>query len=165
MTHNIFSNYPDLAKIWVYQSARELNPAEESAINEKLIDFTENWDSHGSIVKSEAVILYKRFIVLLADDTEDRLCGSAGDRSLQFFKALDAEFNLSLMDRMIVSYRKGEEILSTNINDFRDLIKSGDVDENTIVFNNVITTKADFENKWEVSIKDSWHKQLIELAV
>ena len=164
MDSNIFSEHDDNSKIWIYQSKRDLTDKEAIAIHNKMNIFLNEWDSHGSIVKSAFTILYNRFIVILADDTADRLCGSAGDRLLKFFKELDIEYQLSFMDRMLVSYRKGEEIETLNINDFRDLIQKGEITENTIVFNNILQSKKDFLMKWEVPVKESWHKQLIEIT-
>jgi len=32
---------------------------------------------------------------------------------------------------------------------------NGKINEDTIVFNNLVETKIDFETKWEISLKDS----------
>jgi len=29
------------------------------------------------------------------------------------------------------------------------------------VFNNMVATKADFENNWEIQAKESWHKRFL----
>lgn len=164
MKEELFSGYPQNSKIWVYQSARELTDQEAVSINNQVNVFLNEWDSHGNIVKSAYALPYNRFIVILADDTMDRLCGSAGDRLFQFAKYIDTEYNLSLMDRMMTSYRDGEEIKTVDINTFRELIKSGEVNEETTVFNNVVTTLEDFSKNWEGPLKNSWHKQLLEVT-
>jgi hypothetical protein len=37
----------------------------------------------------------------------------------------------------------------------------GLINDKTVVFNNLVTTKAAFEKKWEISLGESWHRQLI----
>ena len=45
--------------------------------------------------------------------------------------------------------------------DFQKQLEEGVLNEETTVFNNLIETKGDFEKKWEVPVKESWHKQLV----
>jgi hypothetical protein len=39
-------------------------------------------------------------------------------------------------------------------------VESKEVNDDTIVFNNLVQTKRDFEAKWQVPYKDSWLKNL-----
>tara|TARA_B110000208_G_C11477265_1_gene324438 strand:- start:310 stop:603 length:294 start_codon:yes stop_codon:yes gene_type:complete len=91
----------------------------------------------------------------------DTMCGRAQDASVNFMKSLEEKLELSFLDRMVQSYKKGENIEVVRMADYEALIESKQIDENTIVYNNMITTKVDFDNHWEVPIKDSWHKQLL----
>jgi len=60
-----------------------------------------------------------------------------------------------------LTYKEGSEIKMMAMADFQNGLATGDFSEETIVFNNLIETKVDFETKWEVSVKDSWHSNLI----
>ena len=69
---------------------------------------------------------------------------------------------MTLLDRTIVAYRENDELLSCRLDEFEELIKEGKVDENTIVFNNLVDTRMEFDIKWEVLLKDSWHKRSLK---
>ena len=44
---------------------------------------------------------------------------------------------------------------------FKEFVKENKVNTDTVVFNNMITTKGDFESKWEVPANQSWHKRFL----
>ena len=41
------------------------------------------------------------------------------------------------------------------------MAKDKAVSKNTIVFNNLVTNKAEYLENWEVPAKDSWHSRFI----
>ena len=75
-------------------------------------------------------------------------------------KGIEREFGLNLFDRFNFAYRDGEKVLSAPRHEFEELLRSGRVGSDTIVFNNLVPTLADLETKWEVPFKESWHPQL-----
>jgi hypothetical protein len=40
-------------------------------------------------------------------------------------------------------------------------VKEQKITSETIVFNNMVNTKEDFENNWEIPAKQSWHKRFL----
>jgi hypothetical protein len=62
---------------------------------------------------------------------------------------------------MNVTYYNGEFIAHKNLIDFRKMAKNNSVSLNTIVFNNLINTKAEYKENWEVPAKDSWHSRFL----
>lgn len=159
-----FENFPSTSRVWIYQSETELTPDQTTEINEAFKVFLSGWESHGQHIRGEAKVLYNRFIILIADNSEERLCGSAMDSSVRFIKSIEDALKLSLMDRMKTAYRIADGINVVHMNQLTELFKKGEVNENTIVFNNTITSKQEFLNKWEVPIKQSWHTNLLELV-
>ena len=45
--------------------------------------------------------------------------------------------------------------------DFQQFAKEKKITSETIVFNNMVNTKEDFETKWEVTANQSWHKRFL----
>ena len=66
-----------------------------------------------------------------------------------------------LLDRMNVSYRQGEHIAYKNLIDFKKMVKDKAVSAETIVFNNLVNTKLEYEENWEVSLAESWHNRFL----
>lgn len=156
-----YTKYPDNAKVWIYQSSKPLEKDELDYIKVQIDNFLSTWESHGKMVTSTFEIFHDLFVVLFADEKGDRLCGTAQDNSVKLMKQLEQELEVEFLNRMIQSYKEGESVKVVNINDFSTLLANNDITEDTIVFNNTITTKADFDKNWEVPLKDSWHKQLL----
>ena len=62
---------------------------------------------------------------------------------------------------MNVTFKQGEYLTYKSLNDFKDLVKKGSVNANTIVFNNLVENKADFISNWETKVSNSWHNNLL----
>ena len=101
------------------------------------------------------------FIVVFVDEKSAKASGCSIDKSFQFIKNIESAYELDLLNRMVVAYRNDLGIQLTRIDKFEQLIQEGLVTENTIVFNNLVNTKSDFDSKWEVLVKDSWHRRLL----
>jgi len=127
-------------------------------------DFIATWESHGKMVKGTFTILYDAFIVLFVDEQGDRMCGTAQDNSVKLMKRLEQELEVTLLDRMNQSYKESEKAVLVKLNDFETLYNDNTINDETIVFNNTITTKKEFDTTWEVPLKDSWHKQLVHVV-
>ncbi|PJA09514.1 MAG: ABC transporter ATPase [Flavobacteriales bacterium CG_4_10_14_0_2_um_filter_32_8] len=159
-----YTTYPDNAKVWVYQSNQQLDKDEEDYLKVQLDDFVSSWESHGKLVKATFEIVHHLFVVIFVDEQGDKMCGTAQDNSIRLMKQLGAELEVDFLNRMTQSYKKGDQVKIVQMNDFSTLLANNEIDENTIVFNNMVTTKYDFENHWEVPLKESWHKQLLVIS-
>ena len=152
---------PNEARIWVYQSNRLLSNAEVSGIKKSGIEFIADWAAHGAALKASFAVLYSRFIIIAVDEKQALASGCSIDKSVKFIKALEQQFDLNLFDRLQVAYRKGDEILACHLNEFEKLATQGAVNGSTVVFNNMITTKASFDKEWEVPLANSWQKKVL----
>ncbi|MBW6482630.1 MAG: ABC transporter ATPase [Vicingaceae bacterium] len=162
--NNNYIQYPDNAKVWIYQSDIHFDEDAKKHIQISIDDFIATWESHGKMVKGTFTILYDAFIVLFVDEQGDRMCGTAQDNSVKLMKRLEQELEVTLLDRMNQSYKEGGKAVLVKLNDFETLYNDNKINDETIVFNNTITTKKEFETTWEVPLKDSWHKQLVNVV-
>jgi hypothetical protein len=153
-------NFSENSRIWIYQSNRELNPAELARTQHILTGFTADWTAHNNQLKAKAEVRYNRFIILTVDESQAGASGCSIDKSVALMKSLEQEFHINLFDRFNIAYRTNEGIASVSRNEFEDLIKQGLVNAETIVFNNLVNILKDIDTKWEVPYKNSWHKQV-----
>jgi len=156
-----YRDLPGDSTVWIYQSSRELLPEEVNGINEASCDFMLNWAAHGIALKAAIELFYDYFIVVFVDEKSAKASGCSIDKSFQFIKNIESAYELDLLNRMVIAYRDDIGIQLTRIDKFEQLIQEGLVTENTIVFNNLVNTKSDFDSKWEVLLKDSWHRRLL----
>lgn len=149
------------SRVWIYQSSRELSKTEVEEILNYGNQFIKNWAAHGQELHAAFDVKYNRFIVLFADESEIKASGCSIDSSVHFIKKIQEAYGLDLFDRLNIAFRSGNKIDTMRMNDFQLALTKGLLDENTIVFNNLVENKDAFEKAWEVPLKESWHKQLI----
>jgi hypothetical protein len=156
-----FNNLPDDARIWVYQSNRKLTEDEVQFIKQQTAKFLENWTAHGKDLEAGFDIKYNRFIVLGLNQQNASASGCSIDASVKFIQALEKELEIDLLDKMNVTYYNGEYIAYKPLLDFKKMAKARSISKDTVVFNNLVTTKSEFETNWEVPAKDSWHSRFL----
>lgn len=160
------SSYNDLSddsRIWIYQSDRELQSGEVEEIRSKGRAFTQEWAAHGTSLTAEMEVFYNRFIVLFADETNAGASGCSIDSSVHFIQKLEQDYGVNLMDRLQLAYREGGNIIIKRMADFEEKVAKGDITEDTIVFNNLVRTKKEFIEGWEVPVKNSWHHRMLPI--
>ena len=155
-----YKTYPDTAKVWIYQAAAHLDEDDVNFLKVRIDEFINNWESHGSLLKADFDVLHNLFVVFFVDEQGDTMCGRAQDASIRLMKELEQELELEFLNRMNLSYLKDGKAQVVNMNNFAKLIEEGTIDDNTLVFNNTITTKKEFDTAWTLPLKDSWHAQL-----
>jgi len=152
---------PADARLWVYQSNRILSDAEVKAIEEDGLKFISDWAAHGASLKASFDVLHHLFVVIAVDEKQALASGCSIDKSVHFIKELEQKLNLNLFDRMQVAYRTSNEINVCKLSEFEKLAAQGLVNESTIVFNNMVTSKAAFDSEWEVPLKQSWQNRVL----
>jgi chemotaxis regulatin CheY-phosphate phosphatase CheZ len=143
----------------VYQANRSFKDNEVVEISTKIKHFLEQWTAHGSGLHASFQIKYNRFIIIALDQDVQNATGCSIDASVHFIQQLEKEYEVDLLDKMNVSYKHGDFIAYKPLADFKKMAKNKSVSANTIVFNNLVTNKFEFENSWEVPAKDSWHSR------
>ncbi len=157
-----FNALPEESRVWIYQANRSFTDIEIEELNSKLEMFLENWTAHGSELQAGYNIIYKRFIVIGLNQQSNKATGCSIDASVHFIQHLENEYNVDLLDKMNVSYKQGEFIAYKTLTDFRKMAKDRAVSKNTIVFNNLVATKAEFVENWEVPASESWHNRFLK---
>jgi len=153
-------HFSENSRVWVYQADRELTNDEIIQAQILLDNFTAGWTAHNNQLKAKFEIRYNRFLILIVDENQAGASGCSIDKSVHFMQQLEAKFRINLFDRFNLAYREGSEVLSAPRNAFEDKIKTGAINADTIVFNNLVQNLTELNSKWEVPFKNSWHIQL-----
>ena len=151
-----YSEIANSSKIWIYQSDRILSDKEVSFIQQKLLTFCNEWKAHQAHLKSSYKILHNRFIILLVDEQQQKASGCSIDSSVKVIKEIEAEFGIDLFNRTQIAFEQKGEIITLSIPEFKKVVQS-----DTIVFNNLVTTKADLEENWKTVASNSWHAKFL----
>ena len=156
-----FKTLPEASRIWVYQANRSFSPEELKEITTETKAFLKQWTAHGSHLKAGYEIRYKRFIIIGLDQRAASASGCSIDASVHFIQSLEKKYNVTLLDKMNVSYKQGAYIAYKPLNDFKKMAKQKAVSLNTVVFNNLVNTKQEYEEHWEVPAAESWHARFM----
>lgn len=152
-----FKNLPDHSRIWIYQSNRKFTDEEVERLKPLLETFLTQWTAHGQALEAGFEMKYNRFIIIGLNQESASASGCSIDSSVHFIQQLEKEFQVDLLDKMNVTYYTGEYIAYKPLNEFKALAKAKAVSKNTIVFNNLVNTKVDYLENWEVPASESWH--------
>lgn len=148
------------SRVWIYQSDRVLNPDEEQRIQQKLDEFTSQWLAHGHQLAAYGEIRHQLFLILSVDEQVAGATGCSIDKSVYLMKEIEKEFGIGLFDRFRIAYREGDEVVNCSKTEFEERLNNGEVNSDTIVFNNMIASRKELDSSWEVAMKDSWHGQV-----
>ncbi len=160
-----FDALPQDARIWIYQSNREFSDREVVQISERIETFMATWKRHGDDLKTSYVIKYNQFIILGVDENFNDVSGCSIDSSVHFIQETEKEFGVDLMNKMNTAFRIGENINIVSLADFQKFVKENKITPETIVFNNMVQSKVEFDTNWEVSANKSWHKRFFGTVI
>lgn len=157
-----YDHFPAASRVWIYQSNRALTPEQIAYTNQRLEQFVAQWQSHGKKVQAWAELLHQHFLVLMVNEAYEAPSGCSIDSSVALVKELEQAFGVDFFDRMTFTYVQQDGLVAAADRDtFAALYNQQQIGEDTLVFNNLVNTKADFENKWKVPLKESWHANMV----
>ncbi len=154
-----FESLADSSKVWIYQSSREFTANEVDEISEVLRQFVDTWKRHGEGLKASYEIRYNQFVILAVDESYNGISGCSIDASTNLFKNIEEKYNVDMFNKLNTAFKNGEHINIVTLSDFQKYVKDNKINNKTIVFNNMITTKIELENGWELAAEDSWHSR------
>ena len=157
-----YENIVDLAKVWIYPSNRKFYTDEIEGLNEKMQSFIDRWKLDDENFKASYQFLYNRFLVFLADDKKSPLTNTEINEQVTFILQLQQEYNVELLDKMNVCFKQGDYVQYKELKEFKKLLKNKSVSQKTIVFDNLVQTKEELENYWEVPITESWYSRFLK---
>lgn len=159
------AGFPPGSRVWVYQSSRAFIEKEASEVNEQLHHFYAHWQTHGSPVKGWAGLLFRQFVVVIADETDEQVSGCSTDSSVRVIKSLERQYDVNFFDRMMITFLVKGKAEMLPFQQVQYAIDKGYIDENTPMFNNVVTDLQGLLDNWLVPLKKSWLARQVSFPV
>ena len=156
ITNLIPKELPDNARVWIYQSSRAFIEKEEKEINEQLYQFYIQWQSHGAPVKGWAALLFRQFIVIIADESEVHVGGCSTDSSVRTIKSIERQYDVNFFDRTMLTFLVKNKAEMLPFEQVQYALNKGYITAETPVFNNIVMNKEELLKKWLVPAKESW---------
>src|ERR1700748_2069515 len=159
------ADFADQSRVWIYQSSRPFSEQQESEINEQLLHFYTQWQAHGAPVKGWAKLLFRRFIVIMADETHVGVSGCSTDSSVRVIKSIERQYDANLFDRLSITFLVKDQPEVLPMGQAQYAIDRGDINGDTLLFNNLVATKDDMLKNGLQPLKYSWMKTQVQLPV
>jgi len=157
--HLIPEDFDGSSRVWIYQSSRQFLMSEALQIEEMLWAFLKEWNSHGTPVKGYANLLFGQFLVLMADETATGVSGCSTDSSVRLVKQIEETFRVDMFNRQNLAFLVKDKVQTLPYAQLQYGFENGFIGEDTIYFNNLVSTKEALVNQWMIPVKDSWLMQ------
>ncbi len=137
-------------------SSRPFTDLETTEIEIAVNHFAKAWTAHGSNLKASGEVRFNRFIILMVDESHAGASGCSIDKSVHFIKSLEQQFDVEFFNRLLFAWKERDEIHVSTLSAFPALYNNHEITDETIVFDNNVTTKKQFDERWLVILRDSW---------
>ena len=147
---------PAHARVWVYKSAMAFTPEQRRAIIEGGRAFTGSWAAHGAALDACVDVLLDHFVVVAVDEQQAMASGCSIDKSVRFVQELEKDLAINLTDRMVVLYEKDGGMHACRVPQVEGLLKSGELTAETVVFDDLVNTRADLDARFRSRLRETW---------
>lgn len=142
--------------VWIYQSSRLFLEKEEIEINEQLLQFYTQWNSHGKKVDGWASLFFKMFVIIIADEDKSHVSGCSIDGFERIIKSMERQYQVNFFDRMTLTFFVKDKPEYLPYQQVQYAIDKGFIDSDTLLFNNTIKDLGTLRKNWLQPISKSW---------
>ena len=158
-----FSALPPASRVWIYQSSRVLSVDEQSLLKGELERFIATWTAHQAGLRGSAEIRHDLFVILAVDEGHNHASGCSIDKSVHFMKDLGTRTGIDFFNRMLAVCKNPDgKHLHVTPQSVNLQMESGDLSEDSMLYNNLIQNIQDIENSWLVPLRVSWLSNYIK---
>ena len=158
MPRALFDELPPDARVWIFGAERPLVDTERARVLDEVDAFIGQWAAHDVPLTTARDLRYDQFIFVAVDERAAGASGCSIDALVRRMKGLQAELGVELVNQAPVLYRDGADIARVSRERFADLVESGSISQETVVFDNTVTTVgAVRDGRWELPAANSWH--------
>ncbi len=163
--NNLLSTLAPHSRVWVFQADRKLTEPEEHHIRHTMALFIPQWAAHGNELYGAFEVEEGYFLVVGVDEAKSPASGCSIDALTHTVKKIGTDLNIDFFNRLALTYvDESGKIQLVSMNEFKQKINANQITPDTIVFNNLVDTKAALLKNWKTQAKQSWHTNLFQLA-
>jgi hypothetical protein len=153
-----FDRLPPDARLWIFPASRPLSDDEQRSVFAETDAFIDEWTAHGVPLIAARDVRHNQFVLIGVDERAAGASGCSVDALVRRMGRLQTVLGVELVENGPVLYRSGERIERVSRDRFADLASKGEVNLDTVVFDNTLVRVGDFRaGRWEVRAADAWH--------
>ena len=148
-------------RAWTYIISRDLNTLELDQLLRQGQQFVKSWTAHEVQLHGSFEIFKKKIIIVKVNESIHEASGCSIDKLSKFIKNIEVEFNIELLNRLLVAIKNGEGIDIVHSSKIKELLQNGKLNQDSIIYNTAIANQEELIS-WEQSLKKTWlNKYLI----
>ena len=154
-----FNKLPDNTRVWVYQANRSLTSEEVSTIQSALQPALQQWAAHGQSLLASAQVIANRFVLIGVDEGYNLPSGCSIDSSARTLQQIGQQVGVDFFDRSVAIQLADGSVQTFALSDLKGAVTEGSITPDTLIFNTLVKSKAEFMINWQIRAADSWLKR------
>jgi hypothetical protein len=147
-------------KVWTYIISAELTASQQEELLQKGQAFVQGWTAHENKLQADFSIIKNRIIVIRVNEDVHGASGCSIDKLLRFIKEMQMDFNIELLNRLLVAYKGFDKIEVVHASKINELLNTGVLTPTTIIYNTSVSNQEEFAN-WETPFQETWLKKYL----
>ena len=145
-----------MQRIWIYTFSKELDTTQLTDMNQRCQYFVVHWTAHDVNLDASYEMHKQRLLIFKVNEANYNASGCSIDKQVRFVKELEQLYAIELLNRLLVAYEHGDEVKVVKQSQIADLLASGTINEQTIIYNNTITNSTELDTNWKVPLQQTW---------
>ena len=142
-------------RIWTYIIDKKLSAEDINAMQTEGMNFVNSWVSHEQKLFATFEIFKDRIIIIKLNEAVHKAGGCSLDTLAHFIKSLEKSFSVELLNRLLVAFKRDEEVEVVHSSKIKELLTQKYISENTIVFSTSMANSSELIS-WEQPLKKTW---------
>ena len=147
------------ARLWIYQANRALTDHEVSLVSQTLEAALDGWEAHTQPLLASGKVYHNRFVIIAVDESNEMPSGCSIDKSVHWLQELGARLDVDFFDRSVAYVDESGHVKTLPVGEVKHAIANEVIVSSTPVFDNLMSTKAQWMKRWKVPASDSWLKR------
>lgn len=145
-----FDSLPDSARTWIFGSDQRLSEEGAATLMRGVGDHLANWKAHGEPLTVGSRLIDDRFLVVAVDQGTAGASGCSIDGLFRVLQAAQGRLGVNLVGGGRLFYRDGHgQVRCAPQSQLDELRESGEITNDTVVFDTTITDLGTFRSKFE----------------
>jgi len=144
-----------MSRVWTYIISKALSTQELNSLQEAGNAFVMGWTAHEQQLTASFEIFKNKIIIVKVNEEVTGASGCSIDKLTRFIKDAEKQFNIELLNRLIVAYKNEDTVEVVHSSKIKELLTENKISENTSVYNTSILTQEELKN-WEQPLKATW---------
>lgn len=154
---NLFSDFPDGSRLWIYAADQEVPGHLENNVQEQIKNYIRHWHSHQMPLRATGDLLHRHFVVLVVDETSNAVGGCSLDDSYRFLRALSDFAGVDFLSRQYAYFQDAKGLVQCiTLESLREKYRHGEINEKDAFFDTLADTLGSLRREWVKPLGSSW---------